>query len=117
MYIEENLRNKIIGEILKDEITKSGLTASDISRIIGRTRANVSQILNGRISINPRVINQIFAIVNKDFKIDYDFWGVMVPVFIYLSKTKLGKLTLTAIGLVFVALSFSNILLYLALSL
>ncbi len=54
---------------------------------------------------------------DTDFKIDYDFWGVMVPVFIYLSKTKLGKLTLTAIGLVFVALSFGGIQWYSLLSL
>ncbi len=52
-----------------------------------------------------------------NFKIDYDFWGVMVPVLIYLSKTRRGKLTMAAIGLVLVALSFGGIQWYSLISL
>ena len=54
---------------------------------------------------------------DTNFKIDYGFWGVLVPVFIYLSKTRRGKLTMTAIGLVLVALSFGGIQWYSLISL
>ena len=54
---------------------------------------------------------------HTDFRIDYDFWGVMVPVLIYMSKTRMGKLILEAIGLVLVALSIGGIQWYSLISL
>ena len=34
---------------------------------------------------------------NTDFVIDYGFWGVLLPVFVYLGKTKTAKLILTSV--------------------
>lgn len=44
-----------------------------------------------------------------DFSIDYSFWGVMVPVLVWLGKTKGQKLLLEAAGLVLIAGNVSNI--------
>ncbi len=54
---------------------------------------------------------------NTNFKIDYGFWGVLVPIFIYLSKTKQGKFLMAAIGLALVALSLGGIQWYSLISL
>ena len=44
-----------------------------------------------------------------DFSIDYSFWGVMVPVLVWLGKTKGQKLLLEAAGLVLIAGNVNNI--------
>lgn len=41
---------------------------------------------------------------HTDFAVDYGFWGVMLPVFIYFGPTRLGALVLSAVGLVLLAL-------------
>lgn len=51
----------------------------------------------------PRVL--IFT----DFNIDYGFFGVMVPLLIYIGKDRLRKLILCAVGLVFLSLSLGHI--------
>ena len=42
---------------------------------------------------------------HTDFAVDYGFWGVMLPVFIYFGPTRLGALVLSAVGLVLLALN------------
>ncbi len=54
---------------------------------------------------------------DTDFAVDYGFWGVMVPVLIYLSKTRRGKLAMATIGLVVVSLAFGGIQWYSLISL
>ena len=44
-----------------------------------------------------------------DFSIDYSFWGVMVPVLVWLGKTKWQKLLLAAAGLVLIAGNINSI--------
>lgn len=44
-----------------------------------------------------------------DYKIDYGFWGVMLPFFIYIGKDRPQKLLLTTIGLILLAASLSGI--------
>ena len=44
-----------------------------------------------------------------DFSIDYSFWGVMVPVLVWLGKNKGQKLLLEAAGLVLIAGNVNNI--------
>ena len=44
-----------------------------------------------------------------DFSIDYSFWGVMVPVLVWLGKTKWQKLLLAAAGLVLIARDINSI--------
>lgn len=46
------------------------------------------------------------------FSVDYGFWGVMLPVFIYMSSDRWGKLALTALGLFFLVRSHGYIQLY-----
>lgn len=46
---------------------------------------------------------------DTDFSIDYSFWGVMVPVLVWLGKTKGQKLLLEAAGLVLIAGNVNNI--------
>ncbi|MBE7041918.1 MAG: hypothetical protein E7399_00280 [Ruminococcaceae bacterium] len=48
-------------------------------------------------------------LTGSTFRIDYDFWGVMLPVLIYLPKTKWGKLAMAALGLILLSLSFGSI--------
>ena len=43
-----------------------------------------------------------------DFRIDYDFWGVMLPVLIYLGKDRKKALLLTAVGTILLALHFGG---------
>ncbi len=44
-----------------------------------------------------------------DFYVDYGFWGVMVPVFVYMAKGKTQKLASFAIGLILLAMSSGTI--------
>lgn len=46
---------------------------------------------------------------DTDFSIDYSFWGVMVPVLVWLGKNKGQKLLLEAAGLVLIAGNVNNI--------
>lgn len=46
---------------------------------------------------------------DTDFSIDYSFWGVMVPVIVWLGKNKGQKLLLEAAGLVLIAGNVNNI--------
>ncbi len=48
----------------------------------------------------------------EGFSVDYGFWGVMLPVLIYLSSDKWGKLSLTAIGLLLLYSSHGYIQLF-----
>lgn len=48
----------------------------------------------------------------EGFSVDYGFWGVMLPVLIYMSSDKWGKLSLTAIGLLLLFNSHGYIQLY-----
>ena len=43
-----------------------------------------------------------------DFRIDYDFWGVMLPVMIYLAKDRKQALVLLAAGVTMLALHFGG---------
>ena len=43
-----------------------------------------------------------------DFRIDYDFWGVMLPVLIYLGKDRPKALLMSAIGVTLLALHFGG---------
>ena len=43
-----------------------------------------------------------------DFCIDYDFWGVMLPVMIYLAKDRKQALVLLAAGVTMLALHFGG---------
>lgn len=43
-----------------------------------------------------------------DFRIDYDFWGVMLPVLIYLGKDRPKALFMSAIGVTLLALHFGG---------
>ena len=43
-----------------------------------------------------------------DFRIDYDFWGVMLPVLIYLGKDRKKALALAAMGVTMLALHFGD---------
>ena len=46
---------------------------------------------------------------DTDFSIDYSFWGVMLPVMVWLGKTKSQKMLLAAAGLVLIAGDPGNI--------
>ncbi|MBR5534345.1 MAG: hypothetical protein IKU62_05805 [Ruminiclostridium sp.] len=46
---------------------------------------------------------------HTDFAVDYGFWGVLLPVIIYLGRDPRERLLLTAGGLVLLALSFSGL--------
>jgi len=48
-------------------------------------------------------------LTGTDFSIDYSFWGVMVPVLVWLGKNKGQKLLLEAAGLVLIAGNVNNI--------
>lgn len=44
-----------------------------------------------------------------DFDIDYGIWGVLLPLFIHTGKTQKEKLTMLALGLVLLALSYGGV--------
>lgn len=44
-----------------------------------------------------------------DFRIDYDFWGVMLPVLIYLGKTRRRALIMSAVGIGLLGVHFGGI--------
>ena len=44
-----------------------------------------------------------------DFRIDYDFWGVMLPVLIYLGKTRRRALIMSAVGIGLLGIHFGGI--------
>lgn len=50
-----------------------------------------------------------YFLQGTDYKIDYGFWGVMLPFFIYIGKDRPQKLLLTTIGLILLAASLSGI--------
>lgn len=43
------------------------------------------------------------------FRIDYDFWGVLLPLLIYFARTRRGKLGMSAIGVTVLSLVFGGI--------
>jgi len=45
---------------------------------------------------------------NTDFRIDYDFWGVMLPVLIYLAKDRRQALFMSAIGVFLLGAHFGG---------
>lgn len=49
------------------------------------------------------------ALIFTDFNIDYGFFGVMVPLLIYIGKDKLQKLILCALGLISLSVSLGQI--------
>lgn len=50
-----------------------------------------------------------WALAEYNFSIDYHFFGVLLPLFIYLGKTREQKLLFTALGLVLVNLQYGGI--------
>lgn len=58
----------------------------------------------GVVKVLPRVIN--------GFSIDYNFWGVMLPVLIYLGKNKGQKLLLTTVGLLLLGRAYGTLQLF-----
>lgn len=46
---------------------------------------------------------------NTDFRIDYDFWGVMLPVLIYLAKDRRRALVMSAVGVFLLGAHFGGI--------
>lgn len=46
---------------------------------------------------------------HTDYAIDYGLWGVLLPLFVYLGRTKQQKLRFAALGLVLIALEFGGI--------
>ena len=49
------------------------------------------------------------ALIGTDYNIDYGFFGVLTPAFIYLGKSKLEKISMAAFALVLVASSLGGI--------
>lgn len=54
---------------------------------------------------------------DTDYKVDYGFWGVMLPVVIYLAKSKSAKLGVAAVILVLLSGNFGSVQLYALLAL
>ena len=44
-----------------------------------------------------------------DFRVDYDIWGVMMPVFVYFAKNKPMKVCAAGFGLVLIAVMFGGV--------
>ena len=71
MLREEN-KKEIIAEFLKSELNYYGVSSSEIATKLGRSRANISYIMNAKTSINPTLINKIIKCINGNSRFDYD---------------------------------------------
>lgn len=49
------------------------------------------------------------ALIGTDYNIDYGFFGILTPVFIYLGKSKLEKISMAAFALVLVASALGGV--------
>lgn len=75
-------------------------------------RKNLSAILIAIAVFAVIAFSTLFLpniLINTDFDIDYGFFGVMLPVFVYFAKGRLPKLLVFSLAVSLVALYFSGI--------
>ena len=71
LRLDDVSKSEIAGSLLKKAMKENDISQSSLAKSFGYTRQSISQIVCGKVSINPRDMKRLFALVDEDIVFDY----------------------------------------------